>query len=193
LVTQKKKNNKQEKEKQAYFYNPYLARMIPPFGDKIDFSNIHLRSTGSPISLIDLAKLEHSKSQQQYELQQQQIQSAIPFYPIPSYPLSPDPYLFVRDPLRSKLMPAFIEKVNFQDQLSRLKHVDQTDSSFLPDGLESLIPNNLDLDLSLNLEGDVPIDMVPNNVVVTDPYELFQLNGISSYLNESEIMEIYTQ
>jgi len=237
------KINDKEKEKyQSYFLDPYWARMIPPYGDKIDFSNIHLRSTGSPISLIDLAKLEYSESQRKYELQQQKIQSTIPFYPVPSYPLSPDPYLFVRDPLISKLMPAFTEKVNFQDQLSRLKHVDIDNTRYIiPDNFEALIPNlghlpnimghipsnlghlpsnlghipsnlghihsnlgeipnnleipnslgELDFPLNLNLQGEVPIEIGTNNVVVTDPYELFQFS--TSYLNDTELMEIYTQ
>jgi len=180
-------NHDDIKEKyKPFYYNPienysplWLNYTPTPFGQKIDFSNIHLRRSGSPVSYLDIAKSEYTESQKNYELQVA-TQNNLPYLRLP-YPRSPDPYLYYGDPLTNKLKHAFREKVNIQDQLSRLKHVS-------PETINE--PSNQSIN-DLNIEEINLLESPPtDNVVVTDPYEIFPI-GMSFMTIDSELMDLY--
>jgi len=110
----------------TYIYNlfpPWMntTEVVPAFKEKIDFSNIQLKSTGENINSVDISKEELSESQRAWELQTEAVNVRYIGRTQDDYLFAPSPYLYHEDPLTDKMLPAFMEKINIGDQVSRLK------------------------------------------------------------------------
>eukprot|EP01125_Pyxidicula_operculata_P014299 TRINITY_DN4760_c0_g3_i1.p1 TRINITY_DN4760_c0_g3~~TRINITY_DN4760_c0_g3_i1.p1 ORF type:complete len:531 (-),score=82.80 TRINITY_DN4760_c0_g3_i1:91-1566(-) len=98
-----------------YMYDPsWNGSIAAPFREKIDFSKISLRPWGMPPTFVDKARVEHFEQQRQWEKQQIEVNNLNQNHP----DLQRTSYLHT---VNSPCTPLFTEKIDFKDQLSKLR------------------------------------------------------------------------
>lgn len=123
--------------------------VLPAFREKIDFSTIQLKETEPPPNFVQQARVEYFAAQEKWLEQLQQVSNLSgggPLSPKKSPTSSSSSGFQQNQPTTSgpliKSTPerkAYTEKINFQDQISRLRKIDSTVSSF-PFPLPLLFP-----------------------------------------------------
>ena len=91
-----------------YVFDPGYKEIAPPFREKIDFSKISLKPYGPP-NYVEQARTECYEAQKKWELQQLEVTNL--------NQTQTHHYIYSNSPCT----PAFTEKINLKDQISKLR------------------------------------------------------------------------